>query len=52
MALSREAKDWLQKHGLQGFIRVVEAPPHQDPKKVAKSIDVDDISEAIIQATI
>ena len=36
MALYAEAKDWLQEHGLKGFIRVVEAPHHQEPKKVAE----------------
>ena len=43
---------YLQEHGLEGFIRVAEAPPHQEPEKVAKTIDVEGISEATIMATI
>ena len=44
MALSAKAKDWLQQHGLEGFIRVAKAPPHQEPETVARTIDVNGIS--------
>ena len=49
MALSTEAKDWLQKNGLEGFIWVAEAPHHQEPEKVARTIDVEVISEATVK---
>ena len=42
----------MQKQGLEGFIRVTEAPPHQELEKVAKTIDVEGILEATIQAAI
>ena len=52
MALPTEAKDWLQKNRLEALIQVAEAPLHKEPEKVAKTIDVDGISEEIIQAAI
>ena len=52
MALSVEAKDWFQRKGLKGFIRVAEAQPHKEPEKVATTIDIDGISKAMVQAAI
>ena len=42
----------MHKLGLKGFIKVAKPPPHQELDKVARTIDVDDILEATIQAAI
>ena len=42
----------MRRHGLEGFIRVAEAPPHPEPEAIAKNIDVDGISEATVHAII
>ena len=34
MALSEVAKKWFKQHGLEGFLRIVEAPPHGEAEKV------------------
>ena len=34
MALSEAAKKWFKQHGLEGFLRIVEAPPHGEAEKV------------------
>ena len=52
MVLFVEVKDWLQNNRVEGFIRVAEALPHKDPEKIAKTIDVEDISKATIHAAI
>ena len=52
MTLSKTTSDWLSKHDLEGFIRVVEAPPHEEPEKVATMIDLDKLSEGTMQARI
>ena len=54
MVLYVEAKDWLEKNGLVGFIQVARAraPPHKEQAKVTKTINIDDISEATMHATI
>ena len=52
MGLSTQAKDWLTKHGLDGFIRVTEAPPHMEPEKIATTIDMEGIFEVTMQAVI
>ena len=49
MELSTKLKEWLQKHGLEGFIWVVEAPPHPDVQEVAKKLNVDTITNATIR---
>ena len=52
MVLYVEAKDWLEKNGLEGFIQVAGAPPHKEQAKVTKTINIDDISEATMHAAI
>ena len=31
MALSEEARKWLTESGMEGLLRIVDAPPHVDP---------------------
>ena len=50
MALSKEAKQWLTKHGLQGFLRIANAPPHDEPEKAAATIDLSEITEGTMHA--
>ena len=32
MALSEEARQWLTKNGLEGLLRIADAPPHAEPE--------------------
>ena len=50
MVLSEAAKKWLKQHGLEGFLRIVEAPPHGDAENVVKDIDTEVITEEAIRA--
>ena len=50
MALSNEVKNCLIKNGLEGFIRVAEAPPHEELEQV--SIDLKAIRESTVHALI
>ena len=50
MALSKAAKKWLKQHGLEGFLRIVEAPAHIEAEKVVKDIDTEVITEEAIRA--
>ena len=43
---------WFTQHGLEGFLRIAEAPPHDEPGKVAKKIDLEEITEDVIHALI
>ena len=52
MALSTSTRDWFNKHGLEGFLRVVDAPPHEEPEKIVARIDLEEISEGTVQALI
>ena len=52
MALSNATRDWLIKNSLEGFIRVAEAPPHEEPEMVAATIDLDGLSKVTVQAAI
>ena len=49
MALSNATRDSLIKDDLEGFIWVVEAPPHEEPK-VAPPIDLEELSKGTMQA--
>ena len=50
MAPSEEAKQWLTEHGLEGFLRIADAPPHDEPEQAAKTIDLSEITEGAVQA--
>ena len=52
MVLLEAAKKWLKQHGLEGFLRIVEAPPHGDAENVVKDIDMEVITEEAIRALI
>ena len=50
MALSDAAREWFTKNDLEGFLRIADAPPHEEPEQVAPTIDLADITEGTIQA--
>ena len=52
MALSEMTKKWFTQYGLEGFLRVVEAPPHEKSENVTKEIDIKVITEETIHALI
>ena len=35
MALSKATKAWFNRNELEGFLRIAEAPPQEEPEKVA-----------------
>ena len=48
MALSTATREWFSKQGLEGFLRVVDTPSHEEPAKVATTIDLEEITEGTI----
>ena len=48
MALSDKAKEWFTKNGLEGFLRIADAPPHEELEQVAATIDLVEITEGTI----
>ena len=50
MALSKEEKQWLTEHGLEGFLHIVDALPHDEPEQAATTIDLSEITEGALQA--
>ena len=50
MALSTAARKWFSKNSPEGFLRIVDAPPHEEPEKVAPNIDLAKITEGTIEA--
>ena len=50
MALSTIAREWYSKNVLEGFLRITDAPLHEEPEKVAPTIDLKEITEDTIQA--
>ena len=49
LALSDEARQWLTDNGLEGFLRIADAPPHEEPEQAATTIDLSEITEGAIQ---
>ena len=50
MALSTATREWFRKNNLEGFLRIANAPPHEEPEKGAPTIDLEEITEGTIQA--
>ena len=48
MALSTAGRDLLSKHKLEGFLRVADVPPYEEPEKVATKIDLKEISKGTL----
>ena len=48
MALSEEARQWLTEHGLEGFLRIADAPPHAEPEQATATIDLSEITEGAV----
>ena len=45
-----ETKQWITEHGLEGFLRIADAPPHDEPKHVTATINLSEITEGTVQA--
>ena len=52
MAFSETTKKWFNQHGLGGFLRIAEAPPHDEVEEVMHKIDTEVIMEEVIHALI
>ena len=48
MALSEEARQWLTENGLEGFLRIADTPPHDEPEQAATTIDLSKITEGAV----
>ena len=45
MALSDEACQWMTENGLEGLLRIADAPPHAKPEQAATTIDLSEVTE-------
>ena len=50
MALSEEARQWMTENGLEGLLRIADAPPHAKPERAAATIDLTEVTEGAVQA--
>ena len=48
LEVSKELRTWITKHGLTGYLNVLEAPPHPEAQAIAKKIHLDTISNNMI----
>ena len=45
-------RKWLTNHGLQGFIKVVEASPHPNALEMASMLDIDTFTNSMLFDTL
>ena len=50
MALSDEARQWMTENGMEGLLRIADAPPHAEPEQAAATIDLSEVTEGAVQA--
>ena len=42
-------RNWLVDHGLQGFIKVVEAPTYQNASEMVSKVNIQTFTESIVR---
>ena len=50
MTLSETTNKWFKQHGLEGFVRKVEATTHDEAEKVVMEFDTEVITKEAIRA--
>ena len=50
ITLSEEARQWVTENGLEGLLRIADAPPHAEPEQAAATIDLSEITEGAVEA--
>ena len=48
MALSDEARQWMTENGMEGLLRIADAPPHAKPEQAAATIDLSEVTEGAV----
>ena len=41
--------NWLVEHGLQGFIKVAEAPPHPNATEIASKLNIETLTDSMVR---
>ena len=49
LEVSKELRTWITRHGLTGYLNVLEAPPHSEAQAIAKKIHPDTITNNMIR---
>ena len=49
LEVSKELRTWITRHGLTGYLNVLEAPPHPKAQAIARKIHPDTISNNMIR---
>ena len=49
ISISATLRRWLLEKGSEGYIRVVEAPPHPDAFNIARKLNVDTVTNAMVR---
>ena len=47
--ISTALRRWLLEKGLEGYIKVAEAPPHPDAFNIARKLNVDTVTNAMVR---
>ena len=47
--ISTALRRWLLEKGLEGYIKVTEAPPHPDAFNIAQKLNVDTVTNAMVR---
>ena len=50
LAASQEIRTWLQQRGLDGYLRVINAPPHPDAQEITRRTHPDTVTNNVIRA--
>ena len=52
LEVSYEIRTWLQRHGLGGYPRVINAPPHPEAQEIALQLYLDTVTNNLIRSAL
>ena len=52
LEVSKELRTWLHRHGLGGYLRVIDAPPHPEAQEIARWPHPDPVTNNLIRSTL
>mgnify|MGYP000155542260 CR=1 FL=1 len=52
LEVSQEIRTWLQRRGLGGYLRIIDAPPHCEAQEIAQQQHPNTVTNNFIHSTL
>ena len=52
LEVSKELRTWLWRHGLGGYLCVIDTPPHPEAQEIARQLHLDTVTNNLIRSAL